>query len=56
MGIEIERRFLIKNNEWRSKALFSEDIRSINDYDTAMILMKSQKGVLIHINNLSSIF
>ena len=31
--------------------LFSEDIRSINDNDTAMILMKSQKGVLIHINN-----
>jgi len=31
--------------------LVSEDIKMIGDYDTAMIQMKSQNGVLIHINN-----
>ena len=31
--------------------LVSEDLRKIGDYDTAMILMKSKNGVLIHINN-----
>tara|TARA_B100000575_G_C23135604_1_gene659676 strand:- start:1599 stop:2603 length:1005 start_codon:yes stop_codon:yes gene_type:complete len=31
--------------------LFSEQIKSINDHDTAMIQMKSKKGVLVHINN-----
>ncbi len=25
MGIEIERRFLVKNEDWRSKAIYSED-------------------------------
>ena len=27
MGIEIERRFLVKNNDWESKILISEDFR-----------------------------
>ena len=27
MGIEIERRFLVKNEDWRSKVIFSEDFR-----------------------------
>ena len=31
--------------------LFSEDIKSVNDFDTAMITMKSKSGVLCHINN-----
>ena len=31
--------------------LVHEDMKKIGDHDTAMILMKSQKGVLIHINN-----
>ena len=31
--------------------LFSEDLKKIDDHDTSMILMKSQNGVLIHINN-----
>ncbi len=31
--------------------LVSEDLKKIGDYDTAMILMKSKNGVLIHINN-----
>tara|TARA_Y100000741_G_scaffold331788_1_gene287345 strand:- start:1016 stop:2020 length:1005 start_codon:yes stop_codon:yes gene_type:complete len=31
--------------------LFSEDIKKIGDYDTAMINMRSKDGVLIHINN-----
>ena len=31
--------------------LFNEEIKSIGDHDTAMILMKSKKGILVHINN-----
>ena len=31
--------------------LFDKDLKKIGDHDTAMILMKSKKGVLIHINN-----
>ena len=33
--------------------LFSNDIKSVEDYDTSMIIMKSQSGVLCHINNFS---
>jgi myo-inositol 2-dehydrogenase/D-chiro-inositol 1-dehydrogenase len=29
----------------------SEDIKKANDHDTAMFILQSQKGVLIHINN-----
>ena len=31
--------------------LFDEDVKEINDMDTAMIVMKSKSGVLCHINN-----
>ena len=31
--------------------LFSEDIKKVGDQDTAMFIMRSQKNVLIHINN-----
>tara|TARA_B100000029_G_scaffold201432_1_gene199660 strand:+ start:1053 stop:2057 length:1005 start_codon:yes stop_codon:yes gene_type:complete len=49
-------RFILENDpiievSAYASQLFSEDIKSINDHDTAMILMKSQNGVLVHINN-----
>ena len=31
--------------------IFDKNIKKLNDYDTVMITMKSQSGVLIHINN-----
>ena len=31
--------------------LFNDDVKEINDMDTAMIVMKSKSGVLCHINN-----
>jgi len=31
--------------------LVNDDIKSINDHDTAMIIMKSKNGILVHINN-----
>jgi len=31
--------------------LVSDEIKSINDHDTAMFILRSQKGVLCHINN-----
>ena len=31
--------------------LISEDVKKVNDHDTAMFILKSKSGVLIHINN-----
>ena len=31
--------------------LFDENVKKAKDFDTAMFLLKSKKGVLIHINN-----
>ena len=31
--------------------LVSEEVKKVNDHDTAMFILKSQSGVLIHINN-----
>ncbi len=31
--------------------LISEECKEVGDHDTAMLIMRSQKGVLIHINN-----
>ena len=31
--------------------LISEDVKKVGDHDTAMFILKSQNGVLIHINN-----
>lgn len=49
-------RFILGNDEIVEISAFAsqlvnEDIKKIGDHDTAMILMKSKKGVLIHINN-----
>ena len=33
--------------------LISEDVKKVNDHDTAMFILKSKSGVLIHINNSS---
>ena len=49
-------RFILGNDEIveisaYASQLVNEDIKKIGDHDTAMILMKSKKGVLIHINN-----
>ena len=41
---------IVQINAFASQ-LFSDDIKSIDDHDTAMIQMKSRNGVLIHINN-----
>ena len=30
--------------------LFDKNVKSLNDYDTAMVIMKSKNGVLVHIN------
>ena len=35
----------------RGSVLFDENCKNLNDFDTAMVLMKSKKGVLININN-----
>ena len=32
-------------------AIFDSNCKELNDYDTTMVIMKSQSGVLIHINN-----
>jgi myo-inositol 2-dehydrogenase/D-chiro-inositol 1-dehydrogenase len=34
-----------------ASTLISEDARQVGDHDTAMFILKSKKGVLIHINN-----
>ena len=31
--------------------LVSEDVKKVNDHDTAMFILKSRSGILIHINN-----
>lgn len=34
-----------------ASTLISEEVREVGDHDTAMFILKSKKGVLIHINN-----
>ena len=41
----------IKEISAHASQLFSDDIRDVDDYDTSMVIMKSQSGVLCHINN-----
>ncbi len=61
MGIEIERRFLVKNEDWRSKVIFSEDfsqaylnsnidawtvrIRIINNHQSYITLKSALNGL-----------
>ena len=52
MGIEIERRFLVKNEDWRSKIILSEDFRqaylnlSLIDWTTRVRLIDNKQGYL----------
>ena len=52
MGIEIERRFLVKNEDWRSKIILSEDFRqaylnlSLIDWITRVRLIDNKQGYL----------
>tara|TARA_B100000214_G_C23857350_1_gene576356 strand:- start:333 stop:833 length:501 start_codon:yes stop_codon:yes gene_type:complete len=64
MGIEIERRFLVENDDWRSQALFSEDysqaylnsdkdewtvrVRIIDNNQSLMTLKSSFKRMVNH--------
>ena len=49
-------RFILSNDpileiSAHASQLFSDDIKDVEDYDTSMVIMKSQSGVLCHINN-----
>ena len=52
MGIEIERRFLIKNEDWKSKVILSEDFRqgylnaNTEEWATRVRIIDNKKGYL----------
>jgi len=52
MGIEIERRFLVENEDWKSQAILSEDFSqaylnsSLNEWATRVRLIDSEKAYI----------